>query len=262
MRYLPNRELQQDNVVDDWLALIGDLPPWPNPGRLGQYEAALAWSLDTGRTNRWPQLQMPCLVLSFEYDVDSPPNAAQRGGIEDPDATFVEVPGASHLGVFTHSEAVATEVIRFLADSDPEVDRAETPATSNMDSGDKERADVAQTGPDRARVDQWLWSVRIYRTRSAATEACRAGHVRVNGTSAKPATPVRVGDEVSLRAGGPRPLTRSISNHSRPVGSADRRSMFDRPQSASRSARGPAHSWKGRGDRGARPRPTGGPSTN
>jgi pimeloyl-ACP methyl ester carboxylesterase len=120
MRYLPNRELQQDNVVDDWLALIGELPPWPNPGRLGQYEAALAWSLDTERTSRWPHLQMPCLVLAFEYDVDSPPKRANEAASRIPDATFVEVPGASHLGVFTHSEAVAAEVIRFLADSDRE----------------------------------------------------------------------------------------------------------------------------------------------
>jgi pimeloyl-ACP methyl ester carboxylesterase len=120
MRYLPNSELQQDDVVDTWLALIGDLPPWPNPGRLGQYEAALAWSLDTERTNRWPQLRMPCLVLAFEYDVDSPPKRASEAASRITGATFVEIPGASHLGVFTHSEAVAAEVIRFLADSDRE----------------------------------------------------------------------------------------------------------------------------------------------
>jgi len=117
MRYLPNQELQQDNVVDDWLALIGELPPWPNPGRLGQYEAALAWSLDTERTNRWPHLSMPCLILAFEYDVDSPPKRASEAASRIPDATFVELPGASHLGVFTHSEAVAAEVVRFLAES-------------------------------------------------------------------------------------------------------------------------------------------------
>jgi pimeloyl-ACP methyl ester carboxylesterase len=120
MRYLPNSELQQDDVVDTWLALIGDLPPWPNPGRLGQYEAALAWSLDTERTNRWPQLRMPCLVLAFEYDVDSPPKRASEAASRITGATFVEIPGASHLGVFTHSEAVAAEVIRFLADFDRE----------------------------------------------------------------------------------------------------------------------------------------------
>lgn len=49
------------------------------------------------------------------------------------------------------------------------------------------------------RVDVWLWSVRLCKTRSAATSASRAGHVRVNGTSAKASTQVRVGDEVRLR---------------------------------------------------------------
>ena len=49
---------------------------------------------------------------------------------------------------------------------------------------------------ETARVDQWLWAVRLYKTRSAATAGCRGGHVRVNGAAAKPATPVRVGDRV------------------------------------------------------------------
>jgi ribosome-associated heat shock protein Hsp15 len=50
-------------------------------------------------------------------------------------------------------------------------------------------------------VDAWLWSVRLFRTRSAAAAACRAGHVRVDGRPAKPATPVAVGDEVRARVG-------------------------------------------------------------
>jgi ribosome-associated heat shock protein Hsp15 len=45
-------------------------------------------------------------------------------------------------------------------------------------------------------VDQWLWSVRAYPTRSAAAGACRGGHVDVNGRTAKPSTVVRVGDRV------------------------------------------------------------------
>ena len=52
------------------------------------------------------------------------------------------------------------------------------------------------------RVDQWLWAVRIYKTRTLATDACRGGHVRVNGKPAKAATPVHPGDLVSAYAGG------------------------------------------------------------
>lgn len=53
-----------------------------------------------------------------------------------------------------------------------------------------------------ARVDSWLWAVRVYKTRSAATTACRAGHVRVNGDRAKAAQPVRPGDELRVRIAG------------------------------------------------------------
>ncbi|HKE74487.1 MAG TPA: RNA-binding S4 domain-containing protein [Acidimicrobiales bacterium] len=57
------------------------------------------------------------------------------------------------------------------------------------------------------RVDAWLWSVRAAPTRSAATAACKGGHVRVNGVPAKAATTVKVGDRVEARlAGRPRVL--------------------------------------------------------
>jgi ribosome-associated heat shock protein Hsp15 len=55
---------------------------------------------------------------------------------------------------------------------------------------------------DVVRVDQWLWAVRLYKTRTSATEACRAGHVRVNGAPAKAASPVRRGDRVTTRVHG------------------------------------------------------------
>ena len=55
--------------------------------------------------------------------------------------------------------------------------------------------------PASARVDAWLWAVRLFKSRSLATAACRAGHVRVNGERAKPATSVGVGDEVVVRGG-------------------------------------------------------------
>ncbi|MEU6313738.1 RNA-binding S4 domain-containing protein [Streptomyces sp. NPDC047014] len=56
------------------------------------------------------------------------------------------------------------------------------------------------SGPETGtvRVDAWIWSVRLTKTRSIAATACRAGHVRVNGERAKPAQTVRAGDEVRL----------------------------------------------------------------
>ena len=55
------------------------------------------------------------------------------------------------------------------------------------------------------RVDVWLWAVRLYPTRSQATTACRAGHVKVNDSGVKPAHALRIGDRVrALTAGGER----------------------------------------------------------
>ena len=57
-------------------------------------------------------------------------------------------------------------------------------------------------GDQTGRVDSWIWSVRLTKTRLAASGACRAGHVRVNGVRVKPAHAVRAGDEVRLRYEG------------------------------------------------------------
>ncbi|MFT4125029.1 MAG: DUF3558 family protein [Gordonia sp. (in: high G+C Gram-positive bacteria)] len=52
------------------------------------------------------------------------------------------------------------------------------------------------------RVDAWIWAIRLTKTRSAAAAACRAGHVRVNDVTAKPAQQVTIGDRVQLRLHG------------------------------------------------------------
>ena len=52
------------------------------------------------------------------------------------------------------------------------------------------------------RIDRWLWSVRLVKTRALAAQACRSGHVQLNGVRAKPAATVKVGDTVRARLGG------------------------------------------------------------
>ncbi|MFE1288018.1 RNA-binding S4 domain-containing protein [Streptomyces sp. NPDC058751] len=62
------------------------------------------------------------------------------------------------------------------------------------------RAAVAAgpAGGESVRVDAWIWSVRLVKTRSIGATACKGGHVRVNGERVKPAYSVRVGDEVRV----------------------------------------------------------------
>jgi ribosome-associated heat shock protein Hsp15 len=61
--------------------------------------------------------------------------------------------------------------------------------------------------PERVRIDKWLWAVRLYRSRSLATEACHAGHVKIAGQSVKPSREVRVGETITAQTEG---LTRTV----------------------------------------------------
>lgn len=52
---------------------------------------------------------------------------------------------------------------------------------------------------ETARVDRWMWAVRLFRTRAESAAACRGGHVRIDGRPAKAASPVTVGATVEAR---------------------------------------------------------------
>ncbi len=50
-----------------------------------------------------------------------------------------------------------------------------------------------------ARIDKWLWAVRIFKTRTLAADACKNNRISINGTTVKPSRMVKEGDEVSVR---------------------------------------------------------------
>jgi len=52
-----------------------------------------------------------------------------------------------------------------------------------------------------ARLDKWLWAIRLFKTRALATDACRAGSVLIGDQPAKPARDVRAGETIVVRQG-------------------------------------------------------------
>ncbi|MFT3868568.1 MAG: RNA-binding S4 domain-containing protein [Nibricoccus sp.] len=55
--------------------------------------------------------------------------------------------------------------------------------------------------PTAERIDKWLWTVRIFKTRGLATDACRAGSVQIGSQTVKPARDVRAGETITIRQG-------------------------------------------------------------
>ncbi len=49
------------------------------------------------------------------------------------------------------------------------------------------------------RIDKWLFAVRIFKTRSIATEECSKGRIKVNGMEAKPSRDIKIGDIIEVR---------------------------------------------------------------
>jgi ribosome-associated heat shock protein Hsp15 len=81
---------------------------------------------------------------------------------------------------------------------------------------------------ERHRIDSWLKLVCLFKSRSDATEACKGGHVKLNGARVKPAAAVREGDVIEYLAGDDRfhkLVVKALP--SKPVSKVDARTMYE-----------------------------------
>ena len=77
--------------------------------------------------------------------------------------------------------------------------RSANRATKARSSVAEESAEDSVAGENAvARLDRWLWAVRVFKTRPLATAACRRGGVEINGLAAKPGRPVHAGETVVI----------------------------------------------------------------
>jgi ribosome-associated heat shock protein Hsp15 len=78
------------------------------------------------------------------------------------------------------------------------------------------------------RLDVWLDVACLFRTRSEAQKACRAGKVSANGQSAKPNRHLRIGDELEIsRPPGRKQLVRVLGLADRHIAKADARALYE-----------------------------------
>ncbi|MGY3054419.1 ribosome-associated heat shock protein Hsp15 [Pedobacter sp. UYEF25] len=64
---------------------------------------------------------------------------------------------------------------------------------------------------EKLRIDKYLWSIRLFKTRSLATEACKAGRVKFNGQNLKPSAIVKIGDIYQVSKGIEKKLVKVVA---------------------------------------------------
>lgn len=57
------------------------------------------------------------------------------------------------------------------------------------------------TDKEKLRIDKYLWAIRLFKTRSLATDACKAGRVKLNGQNLKPSAIVKIGEVYQVSKG-------------------------------------------------------------
>lgn len=80
---------------------------------------------------------------------------------------------------------------------------------------------------DKTRIDKWLWSIRVFKTRTLATDSCKAGKVKVNDEQVKPSYFVRVGEVVQVKKDGFNMIYKVLSIIEKRVGASEAQLCYE-----------------------------------
>ncbi|HRI29048.1 MAG TPA: RNA-binding S4 domain-containing protein [Chitinophagales bacterium] len=70
----------------------------------------------------------------------------------------------------------------------------------------------------KLRIDKWLWAVRVFKTRSLATDACHAGRIKIEGNSVKASYMLKVGETVTINKEGEKKILKVVTLLEKRVG--------------------------------------------
>jgi pimeloyl-ACP methyl ester carboxylesterase len=111
----PMAQLQNDDeAVKVTISLMEAAGQWANPGRLGQYQADLAWLEDSSHLDRLGQITSPCLAIAFEHDCWFPPRAVREAAERIPSCQYTELPGLGHGAPLLAADQVNPILAAFL----------------------------------------------------------------------------------------------------------------------------------------------------
>ena len=106
---------------------------------------------------------------------------------------------------------------------------------------------------DAVRIDKFLWAIRVYKTRTDATDACKGSKVTLNGVDVKPSREVKAGDRIGVRKGPVYYTFKVLAPLEKRVGAKDVASYAENltPQSELEKLHAPVETFFIRRDRGA-----------
>jgi pimeloyl-ACP methyl ester carboxylesterase len=111
----PMAQLQNDDdAVKVTISLIEGAEPWANPGRLGQYQADLAWLEDSSNLDRLDRIKPPCLAMAFEHVCWFPPHVVREAAERIPSCQYTELPGLGHGAPLLAAGQVNSILVAFL----------------------------------------------------------------------------------------------------------------------------------------------------